>query len=252
MDQIPFEKVHACGNDFLILSQDPDDALVAAMCARRHGLGADGIMVYSLDQDQAVRIKHYDPDGSETFCINGLRATLSCLHTQGKLPGDAGVTIHSGFKIRYQFAPHLILTSAAPSYQALSLSLPDGELKGYFAGGRSPHFVVLDQAFGSNDFCGHALHIRWHMRFSEGANVHAVWREEDHWRIRSYERGVEGQTLACGSGMLAAAQVLHGVHGLKTIRFVPDGGDHVDITCDGQNQQLWGPSVWVASGVWRC
>lgn len=247
-----FDKVHACGNDFVLLYEIPDSAFIESMCHRQLGIGGDGIMVYlGRDVSGSPVLQHFDPDGSRSFCLNGLRSALACLHQQGKVARSGGLA-YEGQQVDYEIGKHVAVALAPAQIRAQRVVVDARAFDGFFALAGCPHYLVLDRAFAGEGFAELAVKLRWHADFEAGANVHALWQADDGWRIRSFERGVEDLTLACGSGILAAATLLRDRDQQSVLRFVPDGGDFVQVRRESGKMILEGPTHWVASGVWRC
>jgi diaminopimelate epimerase len=247
-----FEKIHTCGNDFLLLDWVPDSAQIADLCRPHLGLGADGLMVFQgLDQYGLPLLKHFDPDGSRSLCINGLRAALAVLFTQSKVSGS-GQLHYEGQRFEYVCGDSVALTVSPGSVRPCELAVGDGSVSGYFVDTGNPHFLLEGAEVAEDGFVERAAVLRAHADFERGANVHAFWPIEQGWRVRSFERGVEGLTLACGSGILAVASLLAQVRGLRAMRFLPDGGDYMDVAVESDRMVVTGPTHWVASGVWRC
>ncbi len=250
LTHLAFEKIHACGNDFLLLEAMPTQALLQELCDRHHGLGADGVMFWQTTPELVV-LGHLDPDGSHSLCLNGTRAALHCLGQQGKIPASGEVESEQR-RFSYELGPEGVsLRLPLCEVQPYCWTQGSWSLDGHRCDVGNPHFV-LHGALDGELFEDLAPQIRWDLeRFAQGTNVHLVWGDRGTYRIRSYERGVEGFTLACGSGMYAAALVLlAGQPGQVT--FVPDGRGQVCFTHNGQALIMCGQAHWVASGVFRC
>ncbi|PIE02742.1 MAG: diaminopimelate epimerase [Acidobacteria bacterium] len=244
---LPFNKIHACGNDFILVEELPSKSDIQHLCNRNYGIGADGVMVFYPEEGQ-FKLDHYDVDGSCSYCLNGARSALSCLFQQGKVPVK-GRFLNNGREVSYniQASPCLYLERQICSRRLLSTS--EGVIEGFFLDVGNPHFVILS---GDLDrYCAVASQIRHHESFREGANVHLVQLNGSRWDIFSYERGVEDFTLSCGSGTLAAACVLFSERSLKSMVFNPQGEG--EILCEATQSQivLSGSVSWVAQGVWR-
>lgn len=248
-----FEKVHTCGNDFLLLEAIPTCDQIAALCQRKHGIGADGIMVFhGLAASGMPQFSHFDPDGSRSLCLNGLRASLQCLSQREPAFPTAGSLHYEGQSMAFRIAESAELTLSVGSVKPQTLELEDGTWSGFFVDTGNPHFLLHDHELSVDAFRALARKLRRHPVFPNGANIHALWPQANAWRIRSFERGVEDITLACGSGILAAAIMLHREHALEAMRFLPDGGDFMQLCVLSDKIVLSGPTHWVASGEWRC
>ena len=249
--QLPFDKIHACGNDFLLLMQPPPDDQVAPMCDRRHGIGADGIMVLEGIEGERVRLQHLDPDGSRSFCLNGTRSALACLAHKGLL-GGARQAHCEGTDLTFTTGETTRVVLPKAGYEARTWCGAGLEVRGFFADVGNPQFVIIE-AMDCDDFRSLAPSIRADRSvFPNGTNVNQVYRRGDGWAIHTFERGVEDFTLSCGSGMLAAAAVLLGECDPGPIHFQPDGKGRVRVDDLGDRLALEGPTGWPASGVWLC
>ena len=246
-----FEKVEACGNDFVLMQDPLSTEEIAEICDRHHGVGADGVMVYTGLVEGEPHLDHYDPDGSHSLCLNGLRASLYRLHARG-LINDHG-TVHSeGLSSGYRIEAEVALWLPMPDFRSLTWRDGQNTLSGFFADVGNPHFVLVDTSTEAC-FLNLASTIR-HDRttFPLGTNVHRVWPEQGRWRIKSFERGVEDYTLACGSGMYAAAAILMGTRSLDEVHFQPDGKGTTMVRRHGDDLVLSGSCNMIASGVWFC
>ena len=248
--KLPFDKIHACGNDFILLSEiDLQHTQIVAMCKRRHGLGADGIMVFAGCDGNRIRLDHYDSDGSRSFCLNGIRAALACLHKKDLIPGT-GLVSSEGVNLDYKVAAHVQITLPVKSVEWLGLEVGETTVHGYYCDVGNPQFVITE-SMPDDQFTRLAPQLRHHAHFPDGANINLVRSTENNWRIRSFERGVEEFTRACGSGMYAAANVLFCKTEQTSLLFVPDGQGLVRvIKKDDENMVLEGPTHHVASGEW--
>ena len=246
--KISFEKIHVCGNDFVLLENAPGNAL-ASLCDRRHGIGADGVMVFNSADRDVVRLDHYDPDGSRSFCLNGIRASLDCLAKKGVIGGEGRVE-SEGVLLDYSITDTPCVALDKTTYRAMTWR--DGAVKipGFFIDVGNPHFVVVNNMDPAS-FRLTAPLIRNDLKsFAKGVNAHLVRPHENGWRIYSFERGVEDFTKACGSGMLAAGLALMGEGSVTSVTFFPEGRGMVRITDMGERVRVEGDARWIASGVW--
>lgn len=246
-----FEKIEANGNDFVLCDRVPDRSWFELLCDRHHGVGADGVMVFQGVAGADVRLDHYDPDGARSLCINGIRAALTCLAAKGHVPPEGRVHIQEQ-QVAYQLAGRVQLRLAGAPYRPMTWRHGKSVLGGFFVDVGNPHFISL-AGVPTAQFATWAPLIRAdHDTFPAGVNVHLVEPTHRGWRIRSYERGVEDFTKACGSGILAAAIVLTGEGAGDHLSFRPDGRGFVTIQKRKDQFIMEGSAHWVASGVWRC
>ena len=212
------------GNDFVMVDSrvsSPSDWTpgdLVAVCARGTGLGADGVVFFGPGSSPgAVRMVYFNRDGSRAaLCGNAaLCSTRLAAHaglTSGAdmmLETDAG-TLESRCapedgRAELRFAP-----VAAPR-PVPEIELHDGETRLAYATVGVPHLVILVDDLGTVAVDQRGRELRRHPALGpEGANVNFVAGEpgQSHWRMRTYERGVEAETLACGTGAVAAACAL--------------------------------------------
>ena len=268
-----FTKMHGAGNDFVILetaSREPDmarlSALAKKLCARRTSIGADGLMVVAPARgDGDYRMIFFNADGSEgEMCGNGAR----CICRYGYEHGLAGETQRvetiSGLvvgqridKTRYRVrlnSPSLIDLNRRCTVEGQAVAAPYLEL----GVPGLPHAVVACPELESADpealrQWGKAL--RWSDSFPAGANVNLyALAGPDTVRLRTYERGVEDFTLACGTGSASTAAVLYllGLVSAGPVHIENDGG-RIDVeltpTADGVTDlYITGPTCVVCTG----
>ena len=243
--KLPFTKVHGAGNDFVVFTypEQSDDyfaKIAPSICDRRKGIGADGLLLVRRDPGHDFRMVYFNADGSRAeFCGNGARALVLYMWKEGMAPrkmrfvSDAGV--HKG--LVKEGDPYVSLPD--PKDVQLDLSLPEFSFPLHFADSGVPHVVVFVDDLASFDVNGVGRSIRNHPYFSpDGTNVDFVKLEEDNSiSVRTYERGVERETLACGTGAVAAAAVINRLKGIKSpieLNF-PGGLLRVNFESDASN-----------------
>lgn len=217
-----FYKMSGSGNDFVFLDgREPGTAAfetpeaIQALCARGTGVGADGLVVLEDGRPEAdVRIRYYNTDGSRaelcgnaTLCTSNLAVRLGMVDPSGfTIATDSGVLrarIRDGLP---EFdAP--VVTDAAPAWTGEPGEGDEMRL-GYATVG-NPHVVVRVPDVERADVVGRGRVLRHAPALPKGANVNFVSQDASGaWRIRTFERGVEGETLACGTGTVATAVLL--------------------------------------------
>jgi diaminopimelate epimerase len=259
MDLLPFAKGHGTGNDFVIIP-DPEGRLaltpdlVAAVCDRRTGIGADGVL--RVIRDGPVWFMDYrNADGSVAeMCGNGVRVFARYLVTEGlAAPGEVSVRTRAGDIRAVVSAEAVSVTMSPPRVGAAALArLPDGrQLPGVAVDCGNPHLVCPVPA--DVDLSELDLSVPPGVdkeRFPDGVNVEFTTVEDGprQIRMRVHERGV-GETRSCGSGACAAAAVVlreTGGDGGPVTVDVPGGRLTVSLT--GDEWVLTGPAVLVARG----
>lgn len=238
----PFWKMSGGGNDFVVFDDRErwfprgDREAIAALCARGTGVGADAVILLEPAREprHAFRMAYYNADGSEApMCGNGALCIARFARERGVCT-DGAIDFETG-------AGHYRaeLFAGAPSRVRLAMrpprdvrqALPEIEARGYrhagFADTGTPHLVVLVEDLDRQDVSGEGGALRRHPLFAPaGLNVNFVAVRGSHeLAIRTYERGVEAETLSCGTGATAAALLTH-LWGLTTPPVVvhPPGG----------------------------
>jgi diaminopimelate epimerase len=267
--EIPFTKLHGNGNDFVLIDEYeetviPDDLkahFAALYCDRRFGIGADGILYLLKSADNDVRMRIFQPDESEAeMCGNGVRCLAKYAHDAGYVgeiftvetaAGPVGVTVRS---MDEEFTA--IISMPTPGFDRPVIQASgNGEyherienFEVFAVNTGVPHAVILVDAVDTVDIAAAAPVIRHHASFPEGANVNFVEKTgDDSLKIRTFERGVEEETLSCGTGATASAAVVRrlGYMG-DTIHVETRGGPLTIHFKDGVKME--GPAVTVYTG----
>ncbi len=210
------------GNDFVFLDARGDDplarrasdpAFVRAVCAPHTGVGADGVAIIQDAHVHDFRLTYLNRDGSlgelcgnASLCATRLAVELEVAKPDGlTFATDAGTVrgrISSG-------QPEVDLQPAQGIQTDAGISRLHGELRMGFATVGVPHLVVRTDELDMIELATRGPELRYHESLQAGANVNWVSPEPDgSWRIRTYERGVEAETLACGTGSVASAVLL--------------------------------------------
>ncbi len=235
-ERIQFSKFSASANDFIVLDNrnggftNSASLLAKRLCSRRYSVGADGLILIENSNKASFRVRFINPDGLQfNTCGNGGRAAaryafLSVIAGRKmNLETNIGVidaeVVGSSVKIRFVTPSRFTLN--------VPLIMNGRELKGHFVRLGDPHFIVYVKDIRTHKIVPLARKIRYHERFRpEGANVHFIEPVDRHYiKIRSYERGVEDETLACGSGCISAAIASYATkQATPPITFEPQSG----------------------------
>ena len=227
--KIEFYKYQGTGNDFVILENRDNkyDSLtpeqVKLICNRRFGVGADGLMLLSKDEEVDFKMIYFNADGKEsTMCGNGGRCLVKFAKNQG---------MH---KLTYHFLAIDGTHEADIDMQdTVRLKMQDVHKVAYHSGHAilntgSPHFVKFASNVANIDVFETGREIRYSKQFEkEGINVNFVeTTDEDGIYVRTYERGVEDETMSCGTGVTAAALVnAHNENGFNRVEVKTPGGN---------------------------
>jgi len=211
MKRIKFSKMVASGNDFVAVSSLPGVSSIGKfaklICDRKYGVGADGLLIISKAVPGTVRMRIFNADGSEAeMCGNGARcAALFSARRNVKIKTIAGLVEArvNGNKVKIK------LTEPKAFRLGIPIKVSGRVLSVNFVNTGVPHTVVPVLGLDKVDVFGIGRQIRYHKYFSPaGTNVDFIEvLGKDTIRVRTYERGVEGETLACGTGSVASALV---------------------------------------------
>jgi len=203
--QLEFEKYQAAGNDFIVIDNrlnvfPKQSANIKKLCNRKFGIGSDGLILIEDSINGQFNMVFYNPDGSQSLCGNGCRAAI-------------------------RFAESLKLTAEPTSFNAFdglhkaiikdkTINLQMGNVKngrklegGLFLDTGSPHFVLFVNNVRQVDVVKEGRKWRNSGLFGQGgANINFVEIQDNNKLfVRTYERGVENETLSCGTGVTASA-----------------------------------------------
>lgn len=204
---IHFEKYHGAGNDFIIIDNRESQISLSArhikrMCERHFGVGADGVIEIMQSDDSDFYMHYYNADGHVgTMCGNGGRCAAIFAYRHNI----------SGAEMKFETTDGRHYANII-NEDLVQLSMNDVDSvhhkeDHYFIDTGSPHYVKFVNEINEPLFISEARNIRHNYR-EGGTNVDYVMEEKDHLRIRTFERGVEAETLACGTGITAAALAL--------------------------------------------
>ena len=207
---INFSKFHGAGNDFIMINAIKNEIvlseeLIFKMCDRRTGIGADGLIILMHSDNHDFRMRYYNCDGKEsTFCGNGGRCIAAFAHQQGIIKNEATYEavdgIHKAKVTETSSNEYLVELTMR---DIMSYKLNDDSL---LIDTGSPHYVKKVMNLDSMDVNAEGAMIRYDKNISsDGVNVDFLLNDNGNIRIRTYERGVENETLACGTGVTASA-----------------------------------------------
>jgi len=208
------------GNDFVIF--DPgagsyehleDPGFITTLCRRGVGVGADGVVFLEASGDRSVRMRYYNADGSRaSLCGNASLCSTRLAIEIGLVPdGEFTLETDAG-NLRARMTSGLPEIDLEPvdvvRPDATELGRSGAEKRLGFALVGVPHVVIQVPDLEQIDLPARGSSLRRHPTLKDGANVNFLAGGGGHWAYRTYERGVEGETLACGTGAVAAAIML--------------------------------------------
>ena len=264
--KIAFHKMNGSGNDFILIdNRNLDISLsvekIAFLCHRQRGIGSDGLLlVENGKQENSFRFRYYNADGKEAeMCGNGARCfslyiskILFGKNTKEKiiletLSGKCETEILENNQVKVKMPPITDIQT--------HLSI-EGKRMHYLNTG-VPHIVQFVDNLKKIEINKEGYYWRNHLQFQpQGANVNFVsLMGEEKIQIRTYERGVEKETLACGTGAIASALISHLIHQIKTpIKVKVQNGDNLLINLKKTSNDKWkeieitGPAEFNFSG----
>ena len=263
-----FTKMNGAGNDFVLIDNRLGDLRLGAdqiskICDRHRGIGADGVLVLERAANGAdFRMRYYNADGGEAeMCGNGARcfaryaSRVAGPREELSFETPAGVigATLQGELVRLQMSD--------PKDFRLGITIPlsDRQVAAHFVNSGVPHVVVQVDDLENTDVCRLGSAIRRHALFApKGANANFLKERGDRQiAIRTYERGVENETLACGTGVVASALIFAALKNVSgPIGVLVRGGNELQVGFEKAGDQfrnvtLTGPADFVFEGAWR-
>lgn len=257
--KINFSKYHGTGNDFIIIDNRegrfiPEKEVIEKLCDRHLGIGADGLILLNRQSGQDFGMQYYNSDGNEsTMCGNGGRCITAFARRLGIITDEARFFaidgMHESKVLEYGLPESLV------KVRLMDTVVGSTTATGTFINTGSPHLVRFVTNVEEMDVVKEGRRIRFGRRFmADGVNVDFVDVSRDTLIVRTYERGVEDETLSCGTGVTAAALVTaskfnpaKGYYHIKT-----PGGDLTVIFRQNKNafSDIWleGPVRFVFDG----
>ncbi len=254
---VHFSKYQGTGNDFVMLDNlsgkydDLSIEVIRFLCDRRFGIGADGLIKINSHETADFEMDYYNSDGSKSFCGNGARCSVVYAETLGL---DVSITTFSAIDGLH----HASRIGEVVSLQMKDVSEISSRGKDFVIQTGSPHYVRFTNHIDLVDIVDFGKEIRFSPEFSaEGINVNLVQVTSDKKLIvNTYERGVDDETLSCGTGVTACALAYgfqNNLIGKQLIDIKVKGGE-LKVSFLQKNQgefidiQLIGPAKFVFSG----
>lgn len=253
---LDFFKYHGAGNDFIIIDNrsnvfpNDDHDLIRQYCDRRFGIGADGLMLLEKSGDADFNMAYYNADGRPgSMCGNGGRCIVAFAKTLGLFKKS---TVFKALGEKYQAT----IKGEQVSLKMIDVAHIETHKDHVFLDTGSPHHVEFTENLPAFDVVGQGRKIRYGAPYFEtGTNVNFVEMINNNtFQVRTYERGVEDETLSCGTGVTAVA--LAGHHLRKTSEKeiniqTPGGNLKIEFEIDNKvykNIILTGPATFVFKG----
>jgi diaminopimelate epimerase len=252
-----FYKYQGTGNDFIFIdnreNKFPKDTirLIEKLCDRRFGIGADGLILLENDPETDFRMVYYNSDGNESsMCGNGGRCIVAFAKKLNVISDETTFSATDGLHEAF------ILENGIVSLGMKDVAEVKIEKEYVFLNTGSPHHIELVDDLENYDVKTNGAQIRYSDLYGKaGSNVNFVKQlSDDHFRLRTYERGVEDETLACGTGATAVAIAMNAIGKTNShhIELDVEGGTlevSFDKVNDGYvNVFLTGPATFVFQG----
>lgn len=256
---IDFHKYHGSGNDFIIIDDRSlrfpvdDSELIQHLCQRCFGIGADGLILLQQGGNTPYRMRYFNNDGKEAaMCGNGLRCLVDCIHRF--VDPQKEYRIETAFQTILCFHEKDHVSLLLDRVHVIDWEMPytaeNYHLKLFIVDTTLPHAVFFKENLEFVDF----IKVAKHIRSTLGVNVNlAKIDSHNHVSVRSYERGVEQETLSCGTGAAAVAYVVSNLHREDAITVMPLSKEplHFKIGPEKQKMMMTGSANWVFSGQCR-
>lgn len=255
MKKIPFHKIQGNGNDFIIIDNRRGALkgrnlgdLARTVCHRHFSVGADGLIVIvpPVSRKADFKWRFFNSDGSEAeMCGNGSRCAARFAHLKKIAPKNMAFETLAG-TIRAEVKKDTVkvqLTGASGLRLNVEIPLAGGERTGHFINTGVPHVVYLSDDLDAEDVQRTGSATRHHDLFKPaGTNVNFIRITGPHaLRIRTYERGVEGETLACGTGAVAAALIAAALGKVSSpVTATTKGGDKLTVSFERAAEEFAG------------
>ncbi len=254
MRKIPFYKIQGNGNDFILIDNRRGvlkgtalNRLAQQVCHRSRSVGADGLIVIVLSKKADFKWRFFNSDGSEAeMCGNGSRCAARFASLKGIAPKRMTFETRAGLihaEVRKDTV-RVQLPGASGLRMDIAVPLENTIRTGHFINTGVPHLIFFSDRLDAEDVEGAGRRARYHDLFQPaGTNVNFIDVIGPHrLRIRTYERGVEGETLACGTGAVAAALIAAALGKTSSpVTVATRGGDRLVVSFrqeDGQFADL--------------
>ena len=280
MEKVKFVKMTGAGNDFIIIDSDNNGSLtniignIKNLCDRKYGIGADGVITISNSNDYDFLMEYFNADGSTgSLCGNGARCAIKYAEDSKRVTDSKVKFLSNGVEYSGNIFPggkyRLNLNPPKDMKINMMVDIFSNKFDYDFIDTGSPHVIInIDKLkktvlnkeifFNNlNDFPVFKLgrEIRNHKNFyPSGTNVNFIKINENKIFIRTYERGVENETLACGTGSAAAA-LIAGIHYklVPPVSLITHGGEELIVDFEMEDEKfheisLTGPAITVFSG----
>ncbi|GAB3330324.1 diaminopimelate epimerase [Marivirga atlantica] len=215
MQEIKFHKYQGTGNDFVVIDNRnhivdrKDESIAVRLCNRKFGVGSDGLILIEDHPDYDFEMVFFNPDGSQSMCGNGSRCAVMFAKELGIIDHETTFLSTDGVHTATISGNIVNLSMQDVSPEAIKSFDNHHEINT-----GSPHYVLFTSNLKEKHVKDEGAAIRYNPTFKEqGINVNFVEKQgKEEISVRTYERGVEDETLSCGTGVTACA-IAHALHG---------------------------------------
>ena len=257
--QLEFYKYQGTGNDFVVIDDRmhqfdaTDEQKIRTICDRRKGIGADGLMLLRNHADADFEMLYFNADGKEgSMCGNGGRCLVDFAHYLGIIEDDCTFIAIDGFH-------EAKWTKESVALKMIDVSEVEVNEDFVYLNTGSPHYVQFVKELENHPVFEQGKSIRYNERFKQnGTNVNFVEKQGSACAVRTYERGVENETLSCGTGVTAVAIAAHETDkNLENPLSVSVLGGVLKVSFEEVNgvyKNIWliGPAKKVFKGSMKC
>lgn len=254
--ELNFTKYHGTGNDFILIDNRDKrfpkrQEYIKQLCDRHFGIGADGLILLEDDPDSDFMMVYYNSDGKQSsMCGNGGRCIVHFANALGLIGAQTEFKAIDGLH-----QAQLINGQISLKMSDVSRVVKKGN--DWILNTGSPHIVTLTEQLDGMDIKSAGAEIRYSEAFKEdGINVNFVRQIDDStFRVRTYERGVENETLSCGTGVTAVALAMYsaGYTSSESVKILTEGGElRIDFKSKNDKFEqviLTGPAKVVFKGT---
>lgn len=258
--KFPFYKWQGAGNDFVLVEDfgrefSQDHEIIAKACHRQLGIGSDGLMLMQKSEKARLKALFFNSDGYEvSLCGNGLRCFFKHAHQRGFASASEKIETKDALYPCFLNGDEVVITMGQPLIQEWDFSI-GGFDHGYFLNTGVPHLVFFVEELENLEVGKIGSSLRHHSYFKpQGTNVNfGKKNREGEIEVRTFERGVEKETLACGTGVVATAFVAKHLFNLKdTIEVRTRSSTCLQVSIDAKRQcTLQGPAELVYTGTYN-
>jgi len=210
--KIKFQKYQGTGNDFIIINNntlsfpDKNKDLIKRLCDRKFGIGSDGLILINPSTKTDFEMLYFNSDGNlGSMCGNGARCSVKFAHNQKIINSNTIFNAYDG-----KHSGEIIDNNVFLSIKNVNNIKSYG--KDLFIDTGSPHYIKIVDDLENYDVCKQGKRIRYNSRFDKngGVNVNFVQViSNSEFSVRTFERGVENETLSCGTGAIAVALAMY-------------------------------------------